>query len=124
MTANSVKPLYLIINKVNGYIDEHIGNTYLTIVHTDESKDTLKKWKKIKDLIRSINNNSDDYDAVYMKIKFNSDDDLLLRKTLELHNIIMIARSVFHEGNKYYLQIFLDKCLQKLAEHGINVGVL
>ena len=37
-----------------------------------------KVWSKIKDLIRSANNNSDDYDEKYMKIKFNADDDLLL----------------------------------------------
>ena len=28
VTSNSVKPLYLIINKVNGYIDEYNGNKY------------------------------------------------------------------------------------------------
>ena len=48
---------------------------YLTIIHTDESKSTLKKleklWKEIKDLIRSIDNNSDDYEEKYMKIRFN-----------------------------------------------------
>ena len=25
----------------------------------------------------------------------------------------MVAKSVFHEGNKYYPQAFLDKCLYK-----------
>ena len=49
-----------------------------------------------------------------MKIKFNSDDDLPLKKTLELYNMIIIVRSVFHEGNKYYPQVFLDECLHKL----------
>ena len=37
-----------------------------------------------------------------MKIKFDSDDDLLLWKTLDLCNMIIAARSVFHEGFKYY----------------------
>ena len=32
-------------------------------------------WNIIRDLIRSISNNSDNYDEKYMKIKFNSDDD-------------------------------------------------
>ena len=26
----------------------------------------------------------------------------------------MVGRSVFHEGSKYYLQVFLEKCLNKL----------
>ena len=32
------------------------------------------------DLINSITTNSDDYDEKYMKIKFNSDDDLPLKR--------------------------------------------
>ena len=35
----------------------------------------------------------------------------LQRKRLELHNIAMVARAVFHEDNKYYPQAFLDECL-------------
>ena len=57
-------------------------DTYLTLVPTDESKDTLKKheelWKKIRDLMRSITNNLENYDKKYMKINFHSDDDLPL----------------------------------------------
>ena len=34
---------------------------------------------KIRDLIRLITKNSDDYDENYMKIKFNSDVELLLK---------------------------------------------
>ena len=49
-----------------------------------------------------------------MKIKFNSDDNLLLNKILKLHNLTVIARSVFQEDNKYYPQIFLDECLYGL----------
>ena len=51
-------------------------------------------WRKIRDLIRSITENSDDYDEKYMKIKFNSDEELLLNKTIEINNII-VARAVF-----------------------------
>ena len=41
-----------------------------------------------------------------MKIEFNSDDDLPLNNTAELLTMIIVVRSVFHEGNKYYLQVF------------------
>ena len=37
-------------------------------------------WIKIRDLIRSITINSNGYDGKYMKIKFNSDDELPLIK--------------------------------------------
>ena len=60
--TNSVKtnPLYFIIDKVDGYIEESHGNKYLTLVSTDKNKDTLKKctelWDKIKDLLKSVTN--------------------------------------------------------------------
>ena len=38
---------------------------------------------KIRHLVRSKANNSDDYDENYMKIKFTSHDDLHLKKLLE-----------------------------------------
>ena len=50
-----------------------------------------------------------------MKTKFSSYDDLPLKKTLEMHNIIIAIRSIFHEGRKYYPKIFLDEWLYKLA---------
>ena len=64
--------------------------------------------------MRSKSNNSDSYDENYMKIKFNSDDDLPLNKTLELCSMIIFIRSVVQEGNKYYPQVFLGECLYKL----------
>ena len=76
-TINSVNPICLIINKINGYIEEKRRKKNLTLVHTDESKDRLKKYEelrnKIKDRTRSTNNNSGNYDEKYMKTKFNSD---------------------------------------------------
>ena len=63
----------------------------------------MKKQNKIKDLNRLT---FDDSDEKYMKIKFNSDDDLPLKKTLELDNIITVVTSVFYDNIKYYLQFF------------------
>ena len=48
--------------------------------------------RKIRDLVRSITKNSDDYDEKHMKIKFNLDDDFPLNKTLEICNMIMTVR--------------------------------
>ena len=49
-----------------------------------------------------------------MKIKFTWDGYLLLDKALELCNMIVVVSSVYHEGNKYYLEVFLDECLHRL----------
>ena len=40
-----------------------------------------------------------------MKIKFNL-DNFSSNKTLKLHMLTVIARSVFDEDGKYYLQVF------------------
>ena len=45
---NRVNHLYLIIDKINGYIEENNGNKYLTPVSTDKSKDKLRKNYGIK----------------------------------------------------------------------------
>ena len=108
-TTNSVKPLYLTINKINGYIEENNKHKYLTQVLLIKAKIDRKKyeelWSKIRDLIRSTSINSDDYDKRYMKIKFNSTDNIPLNKTLELYKMI-IVRSVFDESKKYYPYVF------------------
>ena len=50
----------------------------------------------------------------YVKIKFNSDDQLLLNQTIEISTMTIVVRAVFHENSKYYLQVFLDEFLYKL----------
>ena len=67
----------------------------------------------MEDLIRSITKNSDDYDKKYMKIKFNVDGELPLNKT-EIPSMIIVGRAVFYGNNKYYSQVYLDKCQYKL----------
>ena len=52
-----------------------IKNKYLTL------KEYEHLWSKFKYLIRSITKNSDEYEEKYLKIKFNSNDDLPLNKT-------------------------------------------
>ena len=67
---NSVSPLYLIIHKINRYIEESKWNKYLTLAPNDESKDTLKQpeelWAKVRDLIKSKAKNADDKDEKRM----------------------------------------------------------
>ena len=107
----SVNPLHLIIDKIIGYIEESNENN-LSLVPTDESKETLNKyeelWSKIRNFIRLITNNSNNYDEKYMKIKLNSDDEntKILKETLKFYNMIIVVISVFHEGNKYNSQVF------------------
>ena len=115
---NSETPLHLIIYKVDGYIVEKNGNKYLTLVSTDRNKEILikypKLWDGIKNLIECSSIKACQYEKDFMKIKFSSVDNLLLNKILEIHNIIIVIRTVFEEDGKYYPQFFLDECLHEL----------
>ena len=117
MNINSVNPLYLGIAPVNGYIKEKDANKYLVFDSTDENKELLKNYNDvfngIRDKIKKINNECD-YEKDYMKIKFNSDDDLPLNKPLKFHNMTITIRSVFEEDGKLYPQVFLDDTLYEL----------
>ena len=114
----SVNPLYLLINHANGYIEEKGVNKYLVFDSTDENKELLKKYNDvfngIRDKIKEINSNECDYEKDYMKIKFNSDDDLPLNNSLKFHSMTITIIPVFEEDGKLYLQIFLDDTLYEL----------
>ena len=80
-----MNPLYLIIGQVDGYleynsIEEKNGNRYLIFDSTNKDKEVLKKYAElcygIKNVIVKINN-------------------LPWNKTIKLHNMRIIIRSVF-----------------------------
>ena len=81
-------------------------------------KSYLKKYNDVfNGIINKIKKISDDecnYEKDYMKIEFNSDDDLPLNKKLKFHNITITIRSAFEEDGKLYRQVFLDDTLYEL----------
>ena len=90
-----------------------------TFASTDKKKKVLEKytklWDKIKYHIQPNNaDKSGKYEKDYMRIKFNSDDDLPLNKILKLCMLTKIVRSVFEEDGKYYPQVILDDCLYEV----------
>ena len=95
-----------------------MGHKYLIFDSTDENKKLLKKhndvFNGIMSKIREIYDDWLEYAKDYMKIKFNSDDDLSLNKPLKFHTMTIILRSVFEEGDKPYPQFFVDDTLYEL----------
>ena len=67
------------------------------------------EWNQNK--IKQINVSDCDYEKDFMKIKFNSDEDLPSNKPLKFHAMTVIIRSVFEEDGKLYPQVFLDDTL-------------
>ena len=98
--------MYLFFRYVNGYFKEINGNKYLTLVPSNENKGKFKMYGqlriKVRNLIRPITRNLDDYGEKYMKIKFHSDDVLPLNKMIEIPTIAIAVRAIFLENNKYY----------------------
>ena len=69
----------------------------------------------IKNKIEEVSSGECDYEKDYIKIRFNSDDDLPLNKPLKFHLMTITIRSVFEEDGKLYPKVFLDDTLYKLS---------
>ena len=97
----SVNHLYLIIAHASGYIEKKGANKYLVFDYTYENKELLKKcndvFNGIINKIKKLSCDECDYEKDYMKIKFNSENDLPLKKQLKFHNMAITIRSVFEE---------------------------
>ena len=61
-----------------------------------------------------MNSGECDYEKDYIKITFNSDDNLPLNKPLKFHSMTMIIRSIFEEDGKLYPQVLLDDALYEV----------
>ena len=106
------------ISNANGYIEKINENRYLVFDDTDENNELLKKYDDvfngIIDKFKKIDDDWLEYAKDYMKIKFNSDDNLPLKKPLKFYNMTVTIRCVFSEDNNFYPQVFLDKVLFSL----------
>ena len=108
--------LYLGITHASGYIEEINGDKYIIFDSTDKNKELLKKYvfNGIIDKFKKISNDKFDYEKDYMKIEFNSDDDLPLNRSLNFHIMTITIRFVFDEDGKVYPLVFLDEALHSL----------
>ena len=53
---NSVNALYLIVDEVDGHLEEKNENKYLILDSTDKNKEVLIKYTKLWDRIKKVNN--------------------------------------------------------------------
>ena len=116
---NSVNPLYLMINEMIGHFEEKNENKYLVLDDMDENKEVSKKyeevWEGVKKEIESINSGEKvEYQKDFWKIRFESNDDLPLNKSIKLRLLTIIIRFVFSGDGKFYPQLFLDDALYEL----------
>ena len=116
--VNSVNPLYLMINGFYGTISEKNGVKYSTINGINKNNEVLKKYNQVFDGLKYLINKIDKSDVVYkkdyMKIKFNTDDDIPMNKMLYFPKTTILIRCVFEKDGIYYPQVYLDDCLYDL----------
>ena len=108
---NSVSPLYLRIIDMKGKLEKGKGdNKWYLIIFGDV--DVLRKfsniWKSIRVKIEENTGGIVQYDKDYMKIKFESKDNLLTDNIVNMHQVTIIVRSVFAQNGKFYPQLLLD----------------
>ena len=107
--------LCLAFNDVDTYIEENNENKYLIFAFTDKNKEVLENctelWDEIKDQIELESGNKPiEYKEDFIKIKFESNDNLPLVKIMSIPVCVINIRNIFQVNNKYYQQVFLRKC--------------
>ena len=70
---------------------------------------------ELKIVLKKINDSElGEYEKDFMKIKFNSEDDIPLNKQLHFLTVTVFIRNIFENDGKYYPQCFLDEYLYEV----------
>ena len=113
---NTINPLYFIINRLIGYVEEIEGSNdkYLVVTKSMRNRKIIHSfdniWSHIENKINPNNFNNNkikDYD----KLRFNSDIDLPTETPIEFRSLIINVSCVIEKDGKYYPEIYLDECL-------------
>ena len=112
---NTINPLYFVINRSIGYIEEIEGSSdkYLVVAKSVRNRKIIHSFDIIWGLIENqINpNNFNNKIKDYNKLRFNSNIDLLLDALIEFRSLVISVNCVIEKDNEYYPEIYLDKCL-------------
>ena len=81
-----------------------------TFSSTNKIQEVLKNIQnfgmRLKFLLKKMNGKLGEYGKGFIKIKFNSDDNLPLNEILNLHMLTVVVRSVFLDNGKEYQHVF------------------
>ena len=109
---DTITPLYLLINRLFGFIEQIEGprDRYLVVSKNNEIIINIfyKLWKFIENKIISddLNNKIKEY----FKLRFDSDLYLPLDTLIEFYSLVIIVSCVIEKDNEYYPEIYLDRC--------------
>ena len=125
-TPHSIKPFYLVINRLFGHIEKIEGSNDRYLVLDINNKKIInifdEIWKYIEQRIiangiwtfveeKFIFDNENNEIKDYNKLRFSSNVDLPLYTLTEFRALALSINCVIEEDGKYYLQIYLDEGL-------------
>ena len=114
---NTINPLYFIINRLIGYVEEIEGSNdkYLVVTKSMRNRKIVHSfdniWSHIENKINPNNFNNNNKINYYDKVRFNSDIDLPTDTLIEFRSLIINVSCVNEKDGKYYPEIYLDECL-------------
>ena len=110
---NTITPLYLVINRLFGFIEQIEGSSdrYLVVSINNEIIINIfnKLWKFIENKI--ISDDSNNKIKEYYKLRFDSDLYLPTKTLIEFRMLTININCVIEKDNEYYPEIYLDECL-------------
>ena len=116
---NTINPLYFVINRLIGYIEEIEGSSdkYLVVAKNVRNKDIISVLDMVGGSIENkINPKPNIYPndieiKDYDKFRFNSDTNLPLDTLIAFRSLVINFSCVIEKYNECYQEIYLDKCL-------------
>ena len=95
-------------DKINGLIRIYDGTRYLTLFGSENYDAIYNRIRYLISLkIRYI------FSHYFVQIKFDSYDSLPIEKRLNLHNTIMLIKSVLNKDKNYYYYEYLYQLSKK-----------
>ena len=124
--THSIKPLYLVIDRLFGHIEKIKGSSDRYLVANINNKKLInmfdKIWKYIEQRITAdgiwtfaeeefLFDNENNEIKEYNKLRFSSNLDLPLDTLIEFRALTLIISCVIEKDGKYYPEIYLDEGL-------------
>ena len=114
LTQIGPKPLRIRFNLVDGFISIYDGSRYLVLFSLEKYDAFYNRIRYSIDVKSGITYVFSHYGT---KINVHSYDSLPPEKVLTFHNVIILIKSVLNKDQThYYYNIFLEKCLHRLAK--------
>ena len=115
---NTINPLYFIISRLIGYVEEIDGSDdkYLFVTKSMRNRKIIHSfdnvWSHIENKINPNNfNNNNNKIKDYDKLRFNSDIDLPTDTLIEFRSLMINVSCIIEKDGKYYPEIYSDDCL-------------